>query len=155
MNLGLDKFPPYGEWDSKRWPNFSVSEFVCKCGGKYCKGEYFHDPAFLDKLQAMRTLVGKSFKINSGRRCRGHNTAITSRPTSNSMHTLAIAADIALAGHDHEKLLDAAHEVEFMGIGLAATFIHVDNRPAFAMWDYGKESRIKWGISSTPWELAR
>lgn len=147
MKSGLHLTPPTidEEWKA-RWPNFTPQELACKCRHRYgyCKGEYFHDPEFMDKLQAMRTRRGKAFIINSGRRCKKYNAIITKNPNSQSMHMKAIAVDISLVGHDRFALLDDALAVGFTGIGTAMTFLHVDNRPTPARWDYGPDSRKYW-----------
>jgi zinc D-Ala-D-Ala carboxypeptidase len=107
------------EW---RWPHFSARELACKCN-RHCDGEYFHDPAFLDALEAMRAIVGP-LKINSGHRCAGHNRAVGG--ARSSMHMRAIAADISLAGHSRKDMALAALKAGFRGIGYARTFLHVD-----------------------------
>jgi zinc D-Ala-D-Ala carboxypeptidase len=105
-----------------RWPHFSATELSCQCH-RYCKGEYYHDPAFLDALEAMRALVGP-LNINSARRCPGHNAAVGGARAS--MHMRTIAADIAIAGHDRKALAQSALKAGFRGIGYGRTFIHVD-----------------------------
>jgi zinc D-Ala-D-Ala carboxypeptidase len=105
-----------------RWPHFSATELSCQCN-RYCKGEYYHDPAFLDALEALRALVGP-LNINSARRCPGHNAAVGGARAS--MHMRTIAADIAIAGHDRKALAQSAHKAGFRGIGYGRTFIHVD-----------------------------
>lgn len=106
-----------------RWPHFSARELSCRCA-RHCKGEYFHDPVFLDALERLRDLAGSPLRINSARRCRGHNRAVGG--ASRSMHTRAIAADIALAGHNRASLARAAVRAGFTGIGFGRTFLHVD-----------------------------
>ena len=105
-----------------RWPHFSARELSCDCR-RHCAGEYYHDPAFLDALEAMRALVGP-LKINSAHRCKGHNRAVGG--ASASMHMRKIAADIAITGHDRKTLAHAAKKAGFRGIGYGRTFIHVD-----------------------------
>jgi zinc D-Ala-D-Ala carboxypeptidase len=108
-----------GDW---RWPHFTPQELSCHCA-KHCAGEYYHDPAFLDALEALRAIVGP-LKINSARRCRGHNRAVGGARTS--MHMRTLAADISLQGHDRKALAQAARKVGFRGIGYGRTFLHVD-----------------------------
>lgn len=122
------------------WPHFSPEELACKCGGKYCGGEYFHDPEFLDALEALRADVGRPLVINSGHRCEGHNAAVggavPSKTSPGSMH-LKIATDISLRGHDRHKLRDKAISRGFTGRGYGRTFLHLDRRKATATWFYG------------------
>lgn len=105
-----------------RWSHFSAHELACKCR-RHCHGEYYHDPAFLDALEALRAIVGP-LKINSGHRCKGHNAAVGG--ARGSMHLRAVAADIALAGHNRKALALAAKKAGFRGIGYGRTFLHVD-----------------------------
>jgi zinc D-Ala-D-Ala carboxypeptidase len=105
-----------------RWPHFTPQELACDCN-RHCKGEYFHDPAFLDALEALRAAVGP-IKINSARRCKGHNKAVGG--ARSSMHMRSLAADISLTGHDRKALAIAARKAGFRGIGYGRTFLHVD-----------------------------
>jgi zinc D-Ala-D-Ala carboxypeptidase len=112
------------QFDAKdwHWPHFSARELACDCH-RYCQGEYYHDPDFLDALEAMRAIVGP-LKINSARRCKGHNKAVGGARAS--MHMRAIAADIAIGTHDRKALAMAAVKAGFRGIGYGRTFLHVD-----------------------------
>ena len=124
------------------WKNFSAEELACKCR-KHCSGEYFHDPDFLDKLQALRDLSKKPLRINSGHRCERHNRAVGG--AKNSRHLL-IAADISITGmtlEERRSLYARAVKVGFTGIGRAKTFLHVDNRPNPAEWFYS-DSKSHW-----------
>lgn len=139
---------PSGEdW---RWPHFEARELACKCAGRFCAGEYFHDPVFLTRLEAARLIVGRALKINSGRRCRRHNAAVGGAALS--QHSARVAVDISVVawpGADRKKLLLAAHELGFGGVGYARTFLHLDARPLKpsglpAQWDYQKGGMAKW-----------
>lgn len=73
---------------------FKLSEFKCKCGGKYCTGY----PAALDAslvsgLDKLRQEVGGSLTITSGLRCKKWNTK--QGGASGSRHMLGKAADIS------------------------------------------------------------
>jgi zinc D-Ala-D-Ala carboxypeptidase len=105
-----------------RWPHFTPAELSCHCH-RHCQGQYYHDPAFLDALEALRAAVGP-LKINSARRCLGHNKEVGGARAS--MHTRTLAADIGLAGHDRKALALAARKAGFRGIGYGRTFLHVD-----------------------------
>ena len=120
-----------------RWPHFSPEELNCKCG-TYCRGAYFHDPAFLDALELMRLQIGP-LQITSAHRCPRHNRAVGGVP--NSQHTIAIAADIALAGHGRRDLAYAAMAGGFKGLGYGKTFLHVDLGPRRA-WTYPGAYRL-------------
>ena len=116
-----------------RWPHFSVAELSCRCGGRFCRGEYWHAPVFLDGLETMRVLMGAPLIINSGHRCMGWNAAVGGAPLS--MHK-TIAADIRLSGHDRWQMVSAAEAAGFSGIGYGRTFLHVDRRARPARWTY-------------------
>lgn len=125
--------------DDWRWPHFSVHELACRCFGRFCGGEYWHSPVFLDGLEAIRKEVGAPLIISSGHRCAGWNAAVGGAPLS--MHK-QVAADIRLAGHDRWRVLEAAKAGGFTGFGLARTFLHVDRRARPARWTYPGSERL-------------
>ena len=116
-----------------RWPHFSIAELACRCAGRFCVGEYWHEPVFLDALEAVREDMGAPLVMTSGHRCAGWNAAVGGAPLS---HHKRLAADIRLAGHDRFALLAAAERAGFTGFGLARTFLHVDRRARPARWTY-------------------
>lgn len=121
-----------------RWPHFSIPELACRCGGRFCAGEYWHDPDFLDALEALRARAGRALIVTSGHRCALWNAAVGGAPASQHKR---LAVDIALAGHDRHALLEAAVSLGFTGLGLARTFLHLDRRARPARWFYrGSES---------------
>lgn len=129
-------------WDQKRWPNFKPHEFACKCGGRFCQGEFWYDETFFDALQALREDVGKSIWITSGHRCNLWNAAVGGAPMS--MHK-QIAVDVSLGNHpDRWTLLAKARRHGFNGIGKGRTFLHLDRRTVPATWDYGPRSIEAW-----------
>jgi uncharacterized protein YcbK (DUF882 family) len=71
--------------------------------------------------------------IRSGHRCRSHNAAVGG--VQNSYHTKAIAADIAVTDKNRARLLQAAVNAGFSGLGYGRSFLHVDLGPARA-WTY-------------------
>lgn len=116
-----------------RWPHFSVAELACRCGGRFCEGEYWHDELFLDALEALRARADRALIINSGHRCAQWNAAVGGAPRS---YHKAIAADISLIGQDRFALREAAVDIGFTGLGLARTFLHLDRRAVSATWTY-------------------
>lgn len=119
---------------SWRWPHFSPRELSCKCGGRHCRGEYFHNPDFLDALEKLRACVGRPMVITSGRRCEGHNRAVGG--ARRSQHMLAIAVDVSLMGHDPVGLARFAVAAGFRGIGFGRSFLHLDWRETFTPFHY-------------------
>jgi len=134
-------FPDFdlADW---RWPHFTPRELACRCSGRFCADAYWHDPEFLDALEALRAAMGRPLVVNSGHRCEGWNTAVGG--AAQSMHR-TIAVDLTLAGHDRFAMLSAAERLGFAGVGLAKTFIHLDRRPVPARWYY-KGSVRSWQI---------
>jgi hypothetical protein len=128
-------------WDAKRWPNFTPAELACNCSGQFCERAYFHDCDFLDRLQAMRTAVGKPFVINSAHRCPKWNAICGGAPRST--HKM-IAADVSLRGHDPAQLYAEARKAGFRGFGFGSTFLHLDTRASPAFWGYGQGSVRTW-----------
>lgn len=120
--------PRWTPQEQARWPNFAPGEFDCKGSG-----EYYHDPEFLDKLQALRLMVGKPLKINSAHRSARHNAAVGGVP--NSQHR-KMAVDISLNGHNRVNLVRCAIQCGFTGIGFGKTFLHLDTRPDAVAWRY-------------------
>ena len=125
-----------------RWPHFSISELACRCQGRFCKTEYWHDPVFLDALEMLRAKAGRPLLINSGHRDALWNAFVGG--AAKSMHK-TIAVDISLTGHDRKALLQAAKETGFTGFGLGRTFLHIDRRVRPAYWFYKGSSGL-WRI---------
>jgi len=119
-----------GDW---AWPHFSITELCCKCQGRFCKGEYWHDPGFLDGLEHMRAQLGRPLIITSGHRCALWNAAIGGAPRS--WHKF-LATDLSLWRQDRAALFQAALQAGFTGLGQARTFLHIDRRPYPARWTY-------------------
>jgi hypothetical protein len=117
---------PKSEW---RWPSFSPEELACRG-----TGNLMIDPRAMDKLQALRTKLGKPMIVNSGYRSPKHNKAVGG--ASNSMHMQGIAFDVRMDNHDPETYIAAALAVGFKGIGTypKQNFVHVDARTSRASW---------------------
>lgn len=116
-----------------RWPHFTPEELACRCGGRGCRGAYWHDPALLDALEALRAEMGRPLKINSGHRCAIWNAVVGGVP--NSEHR-RMAVDIAFGRHNRRAMVAAAERLGFAGIGIARSFLHLDRRIVPARWTY-------------------
>ena len=91
--------------------------------------------AFMQRLQRLRSNLGRPLRINSGYRCLSHNNAI--KGSEKSMHLLGRAVDIdAVSGNEKHSIVMAAMALGFKGIGVGKTFIHIDDREIPAMWVY-------------------
>ena len=126
-----------GQW---RWPHFSIAELACRCAGRFCAGEYYHDAEFLDGLEALRAAAGRALVINSGHRCDQWNAAVGGAALSQHKR---IAVDVSLVAHDRHDLARMAAAYGFTGQGFARTFLHLDRRARPASWYY-KGARALW-----------
>ena len=91
---------------------------------------------FLAKLDEARELAGVPFKINSAFRTPEHNTKIGGKP--NSSHLKGLAVDISVTNSRHRFIvLEALIKVGFNRIGIAKSFIHVDD-------DKDKSNEVVW-----------
>lgn len=116
-----------------RWKNFSRAELACNG-----TGALMIDPDSLDKLQAMRDLIGAPLVINSAYRSPYWNRVQGGAPLS--QHLKAKAYDIRTKGHDPHKLESAARKVGFTSFGryhgprYPVPFLHVDDRAEGKQW---------------------
>ncbi len=132
-------------WNQERWPHFSRQELSCHCQGRYCAGEYWHDPLFLDALQALRHALKGPVLLTSAHRCRLWNAHVGGVPLSQHKK---IAADICLQHHGRKRLYHTARRLGFSGFGFYQTFLHLDKGPP-RFWFGGSHARTAWqGILS-------
>ena len=94
--------------------------------------------SFLDRLHQARKYAAIPFVINSGYRTTEHNKLVGGSPKSS--HITGWAADIkATDSVTRYKILNALINAGFNRIGIAKTFIHVDNdpiKPTNVIWMY-------------------
>jgi len=94
------------------------------------------DLGFLAKLDEAREIAGIPFKINSAFRTPEHNAKVGGK--DNSSHLKGLAVDIsATDSRSRFIILGALIKVGFNRIGIAKTFIHVDD-------DKEKSGRVVW-----------
>ncbi len=120
----------YAHWrdvptDAWRWANFSPAEIACRGSGAI-----LIDAAALDRLQALRDVLGKPLIVRSAYRSPAHNRAVGG--AARSQHLLGVAFDISMANHDPDAFEIAARAAGFTGFGFypRSGFIHVDLGPA-------------------------
>ena len=116
--------------------HFTHAELKCPCCGKNLVTD-----ALLEKLEALRELMGVPLPVSSGYRCPLYNDA-TSTTGLNGPHTTGEAVDIGISYEPAFLLAKYAFDLGFMGIGLNQRgpayerFIHLDtlraNRPTQA-----------------------
>lgn len=112
-------------WTSVK--HFKKDEFVCKCGGKYCKGNTAQPQEKLVRvLDKMRDNLGGSMTIVSGVRCAKHNA--NEGGVSNSRHLSGKAADIRVKGKTADQVLAEAkkHPEVRYAYKINSTNVHVD-----------------------------
>ena len=86
-------------------------------------------------LQALRDLIGKPIKINSGFRCITHNRRVGGE--EGSFHTLGKAVDIVVVGMSPREVAEFAGQIHAFrngGIGYYPSWTHLDNRGKKARW---------------------
>jgi uncharacterized protein YcbK (DUF882 family) len=126
--------------DWQRYPNFSESEFRCRCGCETIK----LDTTLLEVLQSVRSQYGKPMRITSGYRCDKH--PIEARKVKPGSHNSGAAVDVQTSKRDAYELLRLfCADDRVTGIGVNQTgqhhqrFLHVDvitNSPRPNLWSY-------------------
>lgn len=108
--------------------HFKSEEFACKCCGLSDVSE-----ELVDLLEDIRAATGPIY-VTSGYRCPKHNTECGGKPRS--QHMLGNAADIhskTLSPKELAAIIDRKFKPP--GMGVYATFVHVDVRPGpHARW---------------------
>lgn len=122
---------PKSAW---RWKNFSPAEIACRGTGKLKI-----NTEAMDKLQALRTKLGKPLIVLSAYRSPEHNKAVGGAKASK--HMLGEALDISMVNQDPVAFEAAAREAGFLGFGYypRSGFIHIDLGPARS-----------WGVKFAP-----
>ena len=96
------------------------------------------DKGFLAKLEQAREIAGIPFRITSGYRTKKRNEQVGGVPDSS--HTKGFAADLSCdSGRERCIIIKALLDAGFNRIGVANSFIHVDNDPdkvSDVIWTY-------------------
>ena len=85
------------------------------------------DAKFLQMLDNARAKANVPFRITSGYRSEEHNKKVGG--VQNSSHLRGYAADISITKETGMQILSALIEAGFRRVGIAKTFIHIDNDP--------------------------
>ena len=124
--------------DWARYPDFAEEEFRCRHTGR-CEMQ----PALLERLQALRSQLGRPLIVSSGYRDRSHPVEV--RKASPGAHAHGHAVDLQCDGRLAYLVLSLAPRIGFERIGVAqkgprsGRFIHLDtwpDGPAPAVWSY-------------------
>ena len=107
---------------NQRTRSFSHRELACPCCHR-CE----MDPEFLIRLQVYRDLLGVPLVLASAYRCPAHNRKVGGK--SGSMHLQGKAADPRIIPAMRFRMIELAHKLEFSGIGLGKTKLHLDTSP--------------------------
>lgn len=101
------------------------------------------DKTFLSMLKKAEKCAGFKFKYSSGFRTLSHNRIVGG--VENSAHTKGMAVDIkANSIQQRDAIVAAAKKAGFKRIGIATTFVHLDNdlsKPLYVAWGYPKGTR--------------
>lgn len=101
------------------------------------------DRDFLERLDNAREIAGIPFKITSGFRIEADIERLEKqgyKVSQKSSHLKGLASDIACTtSAERYKIIDALLKAGFHRIGIAKSFIHVDDdpdKPANLIWTY-------------------
>lgn len=93
------------------------------------------DQHFMDKLDIARSIAGTPFILNSA--FRSSKWDKNKGRSGKGMHTLGRAVDIRCGdSRQRSKIVSSLIQAGFTGLGIATTFIHVDDRETPNMWLY-------------------
>ena len=112
------------------WEHFTAAELECPhCGQMQMSND------FMRKLVAVRREINIPLHVTSGFRCPEHNRNVGG--ATSSKHLAGRAVDIALNMSEENQvtLLELAIKHGLVGIGVAKTFIHLDDTRR-RLWAY-------------------
>lgn len=117
--------------NSKLTQNFRVKEFACADGSD----AIFISPELVSVLQKIRAHFGKPVTITSAYRTAAHNKKVGG--VSDSQHLYGLAADIKVKDVSPWEVAGYAERILTGkgGIGVYASFVHIDVRPTKARWN--------------------
>jgi Mannosyl-glycoprotein endo-beta-N-acetylglucosaminidase/Peptidase M15 len=120
-------------------PNFTVGELVTSGGRRADKARI--SAGLVHCLQAIRDRVGRPVRVTSGYRSWARNEATykqRGKEATMSRHCSGQAVDITVRGMTGMEIAKAALDAcgDSIGVGIGATFAHVDVRGSWARWAY-------------------
>ena len=113
----------------------NIAEYGYGCGCNFSLPDNGMNEELIEKLDALRDMVGHPIYISCGYRCQIQNDRIKGS-VSNSQHVQGIAADIYCNELSVDELAGYAEQVGFRGIGryYDSGFVHVDVRDYESRW---------------------
>jgi len=110
---------------------FTDGEVLCRCG---CG--MIPDVDSLERLYAIRIILGIPLKVNSGARCQAHNEIVGG--TVESFHLQGKAFDLDIKDISMRGIVaELALKCGFTGVGFSKTFLHVDTgHRKVTLWTY-------------------
>jgi uncharacterized protein YcbK (DUF882 family) len=118
----------------EREGHFQDWEIRCRCGCVFIKVV----PYFLYKINWLRDIVDQPLTVTSWCRCQPYNAVVGGEVTSS--HPKGLAVDLFTpTEYLKYRILLAAGEVHFRGVGVATNFIHLDDdydKPPNRFWLY-------------------
>lgn len=129
--------------DFTRWPNFAPHEVLSPDGmALYERGIFVLRTSALDFLQMFRNhidvrlVVNNSANLHRGWRSPQENLEIYDGDNRFSFHTAGVAFDVSSPDLTPLELMRRAKSFGWVGIGLYATFLHLDQRDGeHAFWN--------------------
>lgn len=119
-------------------PNFSLEEFMCKCG---CKKALINE-RLVERLQLICYKTGKPMYISSGYRCPAHDMKTGG---IQGAHSKGLAADVRVEGYTSKQLAAIAEDFYFGGIGLIDdNYVHLDIRDEGDYYDSHGTKQTHW-----------
>ena len=126
---------PSEEWP---WPNFTPFEMRCRGTGRLVVVS-----TFMDRLQRLRSELGKPLVVSSGYRDPEYNDEVSSTGLDGP-HTTGRAVDLLVYSETAYHVVGLAYIEGFVGIGLhqkgafRRRFIHLDDLKDFrpGIWTY-------------------
>jgi zinc D-Ala-D-Ala carboxypeptidase len=110
-----------GPW---RWANFTPRELASKDNGSLV-----FSTVTLDRLQKLRHQFGRPLIVTSGYRTPEHNAKVSTTGRTGP-HTTGRAVDVkCLDSQTRFMIVSLALSLGFTGVGIAPTFIHLDDVP--------------------------
>lgn len=134
--------------DKKLGRFFRATEFRCRCRRLDCDAPAV-EPGFVGKLEALRETWGRPLRVTSGVRCSYWNDKVHGSPKS--QHLLGNAVDFYVEDRNEALALAAlAVKTGLGGIGVASTFIHLDDGAPGRRWEYDSSGGV---VKAGRWAL--